>query len=275
MVHIEKVLSMELLDHGERTITEVLVREPIVLRNLSGEKFDDALQHQAVREIHRHGPFLCLTFDTVSLVIHPMLAGRFSLDARRGKGAGLIFQLAGESFRLSYLDTKKMGKVYLVKPEQLPEIPGFVMNGLDILADEFTLEQFTKRIEKRRQQVRVFLMDNDNINTIGNAYADEILFDAKIHPKTPCNRLAPDEIERLFTSVRSVMVWGIDEVERAGRPVDEKVRGHMKVRNRKGEACPRCGATIRRESVLGFDTFYCPSCQPPAGKSFIDWSGVQ
>lgn len=272
LVYIEDVLSRSLLDRGECKITEVFIREPVVLRNLTGGKFDEVLLEQSFRRIFRHGPFLCLDLDTLSMVIHPMLVGKFSLDAKPKKGAGLIFQLSGDSFRLSYLDTKKMGKVYLASPDRTSEIPGFAIKGLDILGPDFTLKQFTSRITKRRQQVRVFLMDNNNINTIGNAYADEILFDSRIHPKTPCNQLSSEQIETLFKSVSSVMQWGIDEVRKANRPIEEKVRKHMKVRNRKGELCPRCGSTIRRESVLGFDTFYCPVCQPSSRQAFIDWN---
>ena len=67
------------------------------------------------------------------------------------------------------------------------------------------------------------------------------------------------------------MRWGITEVEKAAQPIQVKVRDHMKVRNRKGEPCARCGTTIRREGVRGYDVFFCPVCQPATRKVFIDW----
>jgi formamidopyrimidine-DNA glycosylase len=67
------------------------------------------------------------------------------------------------------------------------------------------------------------------------------------------------------------MAWAVDEVRRAGQPIHIKVRDHLRVRNRHGEPCPRCGTTIRREGVRGYDVFYCPSCQPPTRRHFIDW----
>ena len=72
--------------------------------------------------------------------------------------------------------------------------------------------------------------------------------------------------------VREALQWGIRMVEEAEEPIHVKVRGHMKVRNRKGKPCPRCGGTIRREGVRGYDVFFCPTCQPPSRKLFIDWS---
>jgi formamidopyrimidine-DNA glycosylase len=112
------------------------------------------------------------------------------------------------------------------------------------------------------------------LSAIGNAYADEILFQAKIHPKTLMSDLDQEEKERLYGATIDVMRWGIEEVERAAQPIEMKVRDHVKVRNRKDTPCPVCGTTIRRASVLGYDSFFCPSCQKPKKKQFIDWEGV-
>ncbi len=154
-------------------------------------------------------------------------------------------------------------------------IPGWREQGVDILSPAFTREAFERLIESRRDQVRVFVMDQSAMSAVGNAYADEILFAAGIHPKTPCNRLAEDRRGRLYEAIRGVIAWGVDEVERAGRPLEDKVRDHVKVRNRLGEPCPVCGTTIRRVGVLGYDSFFCPRCQPAegslGGKRAIPW----
>ena len=115
-------------------------------------------------------------------------------------------------------------------------------------------------------------MDQTALSAIGNAYADEILFEAGIHPKTTCNQLGEKDVERLYESVRKVIQWGIDEVEKAAQPIHVKVRDHMRVRNRKDQPCPRCGTTIRRVGVLGYDAFFCPRCQPATRRQFIDWN---
>jgi formamidopyrimidine-DNA glycosylase len=114
-------------------------------------------------------------------------------------------------------------------------------------------------------------MDQAALSAIGNAYADEILFAARIHPKTPCSALSAEQRRALYDSIRSVMAWGIAEVEKAAQPIDVKVRGHMKVRNRKDQPCPVCGGTIRRAGVLGYDAFYCPQCQLATKPQRIPW----
>ena len=104
-------------------------------------------------------------------------------------------------------------------------------------------------------------MDQAALSAIGNAYADEILFAARIHPKTSCSSLSAEQRRALYESIRSVMAWGIAEVEKAAQPIEVKVRDHVKVRNRKDEPCPVCGTKIRRVGVLGYDSFFCPQCQ--------------
>jgi formamidopyrimidine-DNA glycosylase len=207
------------------------------------------------------------------LIVHCMLAGRLQIAPKKEKPVShLCFSLGLDNGEwLRYGDEKRMGKVYLTAAGAWDSIPGFREQGVGILTPEFTLEKFESLIKGRRHQARVFLMDQSAISAIGNAYADEILFSARIHPKTSCSSLSADQRRALYQSIRSVMAWGIAEVEKAGQPIQEKVRGHMKVRNRKDEPCLVCGSTIRRAGVLGYDAFYCPKCQQSTKPQRIPW----
>jgi formamidopyrimidine-DNA glycosylase len=262
-----------------RRIAGVSVKEPIVLRTLLAGSdgmpvgFGPALEGRSFGGLHRIGPFLHFDLGDRALIIHCMLAGRLQLAAPGQKLlAHLCFSLElDDSSRLSYGDDARMGKVYVTLPGDTAAIPGYDTQGVDVVSDAFTFDAFEKLIGGRRQQVRVFLMDQAALSAIGNAYADEILFAAGIHPKTPCSSLAAVERRRLYDSIRSVLAGGIAEVAKAGRPIEVKVRDHMKVRNRKGEPCPACGTTIRRAGVLGYDSFYCPSCQPAKKQTQIPW----
>ena len=271
LVHIEKVLRASL--PGD-TVVAVSVREPVVLRVAVPGGFSEALTGRKVEGVRRHGPFLVLELPPYELIVHFMLAGRFRLEEGLGRPTReLCFTLGFESGRtLGYLDDKRMGKVYLVAKGEYGGIPGFATQGLDVLLPAFTLEAFRRLIAGRRQQVRVFLMDQGALSAIGNAYADEILFAAHLHPKTPCHTLGPEQVEGLYRAVRDVLAWGIEQVERSGEPLEVKVRGHMKVRGRLGEPCPACGTTIRRVGVLGYDAFFCPRCQPTVRRSPIPWT---
>jgi formamidopyrimidine-DNA glycosylase len=258
-----------------RTITEVIVREPIVLRMLlpNAGGFAEALPGRAFQGLERRGPFLLFRLNGAELIVHCMLAGRLQIAGKTDKPVShLCFSVGLDNDEwLRYGDEKKMGKVYLTSEGAHDAIPGYEEQGVSILSPEFTFEKFESLIRGKRRQARVFLMDQAALSAIGNAYADEILFAARIHPKSPCSSLSPEQRRLLYDSIRSVMAWGIAEVEKAAQPVDVKVRGHMRVRNRKDERCPVCGGTIRRAGVLGYDAFYCPQCQPAAKPQRIPW----
>lgn len=276
LVHLVKALVPVL---PGRTVVRAAVREPIVLRVLvPGASFATALEGRTFSAVERHGPFLRFGLDAgLELVVHHMLTGRMQLAPAAAKPLPhLCFSLdLDDGGSLRYGDEKRMGKVYLVREGSREGIPGWRAQGVDILSPAFTREAFERLIAGRREQVRVFVMDQSAMSAVGNAYADEILFAAGIHPKTPCSRLTEDRRGRLYNAIRSVLAWGIDEVERAGRPLEDKVRDHVKVRNRLGEPCPVCGTTIRRVGVLGYDSFFCPQCQPAdgtlGGKRAIPW----
>jgi formamidopyrimidine-DNA glycosylase len=258
-----------------RRIIDIKVKEPIVIRVLLADAggFVAAMTGRSFTSLERRGPFLRFSLEDRELVIHCMLAGRLQLAGAKEKLlAGTCFSLSlDDGSRLSYADEKKMGKVYLTAPGVYASIPGFREQGMDILAPEFTFEEFERLIQGRRHQARVFLMDQTALSAIGNAYADEILFAAGIHPKTSCASLQAGERRAMYESIRKVMAWGIAEVEKANQPIEMKVRDHVRVRNRNGQPCPVCGTKIRRVGVLGYDSFYCPRCQPATRKQFIPW----
>jgi formamidopyrimidine-DNA glycosylase len=259
-----------------RTIREVTVKEPIVIRMLlpGSGGFTEALPGRRIESLARRGPFLTFTLSgEAQLIMHCMLAGRLQIAAKGEKAVpNLCFSLLLDSGEwLRYGDEKKMGKVYLVATGRWDAIPGYREQGVDILSEDFTFERFEGLIAGRRHQARVFLMDQSALSAIGNAYADEILFSAGIHPKTSCSRLSPAERRKLYDAVRSVMAWGIEEVGKADQPIEVKVRDHVRVRNRKDQPCPVCGTKIRRVGVLGYDSFYCPHCQPATRAQAIPW----
>lgn len=270
LVYIEKRLKSDL---AGRKIERVETKQPIVIRVMLKKSFEEALSSERIKAVERHGPFLKISFNSLQMIIHFMLSGRFQLQEPGAKRIGNIcFTLyLDNGLALHYGDNKKMGRVYLIEENRYEQIPGYTEQGVDILSRDFTFEMFAKLIEKKRCQVRVFIMDQQLLSAIGNAYSDEILFAAGIHPKTLCSQLSGSDTERLYNSIKEVIAWGITEVAKAAEPVEVKVRSHLKVRNRKGRACTVCGATIRRAGVLGYDAFFCPRCQPPAREQFINW----
>ena len=264
-----------------RRIAAVRVKNPIVLRLDLAGTIQDLCIGRTFGACVRHGHFLVLGVgEAYDLVVNPMLAGRFRLcgEGERDEGSlCLAFGLEGAE-ELRYLDDKQMGKVYLVPAGDRRSVPGFDRVGIEPLSPEFTTDRLGGLLRGRRDQVRAFLLDKSAVAAIGNAYADEILWAARLHPKTGCQSLTDEDIARLHGAIGGVLSEAVAEVARRGAPLEVKVRDFLRVRNRKGQPCPACGTTIRVEGVRGHDAFYCPTCQPnrPGARrgrrQLVDWS---
>src|SRR5215470_5909874 len=253
-----------------RHVTAERVREPVVLRftvrgNLS------LLLGRELRDVFRKSHFVIFRFEGFDLAVNPMLAGRFRLAEPGEKDeSSLAFALGLGDRELRYLDDKSMGKAYLIATDDWGAIPGMQTGGIDILSPEFTRERFCSVLKHRRDQVRAFLLDKRALDSLGNAYADEVLFEAGLHPKTFCRRLSHEEGVRLHDAIVKVMREAVDEVARRAEPIEVKVRDFLKVRLK--DVCPRCGSKLRKAGVRGMDAYFCPRCQPPTRSGLVDWT---
>jgi formamidopyrimidine-DNA glycosylase len=253
-----------------RRVTGERLREPVVLRCLVHGNLSLLLGRTLV-DLQRHAHFLVFRFEGLDLAVNPMLAGRFKLAGPGDRDeAALAFGLTFEETELRYLDDKKMGKAYLTPEGDWRAIPGLGEVGVDVLSPQFTPERFASLLRHRRDQVRAFLLDKRALDSLGNAYADEVLFEAGIHPKTMCRSLSHDEAVRLHGAIVKVMSEAVAEVARRGEPIEVKVRDFLKVRLKTD--CPRCGSKIRRAGVRGMDAYFCPRCQPATRSALVDWT---
>ncbi|HEX6738399.1 MAG TPA: DNA-formamidopyrimidine glycosylase family protein [Vicinamibacteria bacterium] len=272
LLHVLAKMRPRLL--GRRIVGE-RVREPIVLRFLVRGNLSLLLGRQ-LEDVLRHAHFLIFRCEGLDLAVNPMLAGRFRLAEPGDRDeAALVFGLEFEADReppleLRYLDDKKMGKAYLTAAGDWKSVPGMDTAGVDILSPQFTPERFASLLRHRRDQVRVFLLDKRALDSLGNAYADEVLFEAGIHPKTWCRSLTHDDALRLHAAIVKVVQEAVDEVARRDEPIEVKVRDFLKVR-RKTE-CPRCGSKLRTAGVKGMDAYFCPKCQPATRPGLVDWT---
>jgi formamidopyrimidine-DNA glycosylase len=279
LLHIVARLRESLI--GRHAASE-RVRQPVVLRfavrgNLS------LLLGRRLEDVFRKSHFVVLRFEGLDLAVNPMLAGRFRLaapgDAEEKslafaigfvEEAGAAPAAAAASLELRYLDDKAMGKAYLITNDDWQAIPGLQTGGVDILSPQFTPERFVSLLRHRRDQVRVFLLDKKALDSIGNAYADEILFEAGLHPKTFCRKLDHAAALRLHAAIVGVIRAAAEEVARRNEPIDTKLRDFLKVRLK--ESCPRCGAKLRKAGVRGMDAYFCPRCQPATRPGLVDWT---
>ncbi len=252
-----------------RRVTTLQVFKPVVWRVALPQSPAELMIGRSFIEVQRRAHTLVFLMDGLILAIAPMLAGRWFDEGK--KRADAVFVLGLDDDRqLAYADDVQMGRVFL-----LPEgaaVPGAEVVGIDVRSTEFSKTALTERLRARREQIKLVLMDKAAFDAFGNAYADEALWAAQINPKRPANKLNPDELDRLARAMRTVLDEAAAEVEARQPALHEKVRDFLKIRNRAGQPCPRCGTSIRALGVRGHDAFFCPSCQvDTSGRSIVDW----
>ena len=251
---------------GGRRVTAVRVHDPLVLR--AARPFAEALEGRILTSVAHRGRFLAFTFDDDSrVVVNPMLSGLFDLLPPATKiRATTAFALTFENdVDLRYRDDTRMGKVYLLAAGAKDgDVPGYAEQGVEAGALAWTADEFAKRAKATRRELRNLLMDDEFIAGIGNAYADEILWAARLHPKRRVATLDLGELDRLRGALRATLERASEIVERELPPeLGKKIRGHMNVRGRAGEPCPRCGTKIVRTRHGLHEMYVCPKCQPP------------
>lgn len=261
------ILQRELV--GRRFLS-VRVRKPVVLRAVEPIEVTTG---QSVVAVRRHLHFVHLQLSgTQDLVVHPMLAGRFWIGSGRETADTAVSWGMDDGRELRYRDSQQMGKIYLISRGGEAGVPGYYPAGMDVLAPEFTEAALSRLAKGRREQVKVFLMDKTILDAFGNCYADEVMWEAGLHPKTLMSSLKEEDLGRLHRAIQAVLRHANEEIAARKPALEEREREFTRVRNHGGEPCPRCGTTIRASGVHGHDAFFCPQCQPDrAGRGLVDW----
>ncbi len=252
---------------GDRVIERVTLSGrggPIVTRDLTGGGFAETLTGEKIGKIRRRGKFLVfeLSAADLHLVVNPKLTGRLQLAEPGGKKAGTVhvtLHFDDPEEELRYVDQKRMGQLYLTT--DLAQIPTYTDMGPDAL--DVTREEFVKRLRRFRGEIKGVLAREQFVAGIGNAYADEILWKARIHPYRKRTELDSAEMEALYEATREVLLASIDKVREAmGEDVHLKPRDFFAVHMRGGKICPRCGGRISEVTAGGKITNFCRACQP-------------
>ncbi len=251
-------------------ITAVDVRRPLLVRNLLGGDLPEHLVGRRFAGVDRRGKFLLLPLDGgATLVINPMLAGRLRygepLDRDRVRDALVItLSEADEETRsreLRYHDAKDMGKIYLI--DDLSQVPTFSELGPDALDPALTLDVFCQRLKQRRGEIKGVLTRQSFVAGIGNAYADEICWQAGVYPYRRRPSLSDDEVVDLYEAMRAVLAEAIETLRgQVGQAIDVEVRDFLAVHGHAGEPCPRCGNPISKVTKSRRTTNFCRVCQP-------------
>lgn len=252
-----------------KLVSRAEVRHAIAVRPQSPAYLNRHVRGTRILDVERRGKYLFLALDDGCLAVHFKFDGQFLwFDKRRQsltKQTHLDVTLETTDGILAYVDQRHLGRVHwLEKPE---DSPGIKALGLDALSPQFTLPRFVEICRTRPRALKVLLMDQARIAGIGNIYATEALWRARVSPWRRSDELTPAKFRALHKAVVSVLARALECCLHP--PPDFRnpqwwftgVGRMLRVYDREGRACRRCRTKIRRIEQGGRSTYFCPYCQ--------------
>ncbi len=244
-----------------RTFTDVTVMWPNSIKTPIRE-LQKRLPGQRIEAITRRGKYLRFHLSAGdTLFIHLKMSGELLVEPVGDSLHSHVRTIFGldNGHQLRFKDTRKFGRVHLVKDPN--QVIGKL--GPEPLDDRFTVEDFKALFRRRKGRLKPLLLNQEFIAGIGNIYADESCFMAKINPQRQVDTLSTVELERLYHAIRQILTAGITH---KGSSLDEVYRGgefqnHFQVYGRSDQTCLNCGTAIRRIVFAGRSTHFCPQCQ--------------
>jgi len=261
-----------------KTIRGVNVRRAKILSSTPPRGFRRALAGARFTGLARRGKYLRFRLRSetggkrLALLAHLGMTGRMYLARKKErppKHAAVVFDLGKKNF--IYEDPRYFGRLTL-------DVSPLARLGPEPLGDDFRPEAFARALKRSAQAIKVKLLDQTLVAGIGNIYASEALFRARLPPGLAANRLSLAQVRRLWRAIRSVLADAIargstlplkfgagrsDGLFYFGRAPDtpDFYEERLRVYDRAGKPCPNCRRPIRRITQAGRGTFYCPHCQ--------------
>ena len=253
-------------------LERVRIASPFLLRTAVPPL--SSVEGKKIVELRRLGKRICFGLEgDLWLVLHLMIAGRlhwYDERAKAAKGRSVaVFEFTTGSLTLTEAGTQKRASLHVVQGEAGLEHlnPG----GLEVF--DATTAEFARALRARNHTLKRALTDPRILSGVGNAYSDEILFEAKLSPFTLTQKLTDTDIEQLFAAIKRTLSDWVERLRSEAKDrFPEKVtafRPDMATHGKYGEPCPRCGSKIQRIRYGSNETNYCPTCQT-GGKLLAD-----
>jgi len=253
-------------------LDRVRVANPFLLRTAVPPV--SSVEGKKIVELRRLGKRICFGLEgDLWLVLHLMIAGRlhwYEDRAKAAKGRSVaVFDFNNGSLVLTEAGSQKRASLHVVQGEA--GLENLNPGGLELF--DATKEQFAQALRARNHTLKRALTDPRILSGIGNAYSDEILFEAKLSPFTLTQKLTDKEIAHFFESIKTTLSDWVERLRKeSGDRFPEKVtafRKDMATHGKYGQPCPRCGSRIQRIRYGSNETNYCPKCQT-GGKLLAD-----
>lgn len=271
---IRRGLEQYLVGH---TVVSVEVKLPQIVQGETAEIIGGKVTH-----VRRFGKGLVIDLDNdYSIAVHIKMTGQLvfvndttpekvkvikgTYSRLPAKSTHVIFQL-DKGGKLFYNDFRQFGWIKIIKSEELQKLVFFKELGPEFLRD-ITLEKFSEIVKKTKGPIKPLLLDQKKMSGLGNIYANDGLYDAKIDPRRKANTLSDEEIQTLFISLEKVLKKGIETggaselsyVNALGQ--EGKYQNHFLVYTQDGKLCKRDGTPIEKIMLGSRGTYFCPTCQ--------------
>jgi len=262
------VLSRQMMKEiAGRRISEVEVANPKCL-NMPFEQFRKAIIGKIIKSIEGRGKWLFINLDPDRILLF-----------NPGMGADVIHfepdDKLPEKYHIKFTLDDKTGftirawwfcYLHVVHANKIGEHRLTAKLGISPLDSKFALDYFKQLLEKKRSNIKVFLLDQKSLSGIGNVYVQDILFNARIHPKRTISSLTNTEIEALYNSLKSVLN---ESIELGGLAYEKDFYGNkggygkeqFRIAYKPGEPCPVCQTPIQKIKTGSTSSFICPNCQ--------------
>lgn len=235
--------------------------------------FKKALQGQKIEGISRRGKFLIFHFSDYDMLSHLRMEGKYRLLSSQealNKHDHVIFHLEDQE-DLRYNDVRKFGRMELLEKGTWQEAASIQKLGPEPTRESFQLPAFRDQLKRRVKNIKGILLDQGLVAGIGNIYADEILFQAKLFPGIPGQELTEDQVKALYQAILDVMDQAVKKGGTTIRTYENafgengSFQDQLQVYGREGQACYRCGERIEKIQLAQRGTHFCPHCQASGG----------
>jgi len=269
-----------------RTFLDVWTDAKSLIKKDTFESFKKKIIGKKIVKVRRRAKNVLIDLsDGNILLVHQKITGHLLLGKwKREKGKWIseeegplcldpmngflhVIFFLDDKRQIALSDLRKFAKIQIWKKEELEDSEEYKDLGPEPLEDSFTFEKFEKLFEKKRGRIKQVLMDQNFIAGIGNIYASEILFDAKIHPEEEVSNLDKKDLKKIYDATRKILSKSI---ELKGDSFSDfrtiygekgKTQEVVKVYGKEGKKCSRCSGEIKRIKQGGRSSFFCPACQ--------------
>ena len=264
-----ETIRRHLAPHVEgRTLERLEILDPRWSRPLAPRELADALERRIVERLSRRGKYLVWELcGDAYLLVHLRMTGTLLLDPAHDPPHNRVWFELGDH-RLAFTDPRRFGTGELALGPEARDAFFAARLGLEPLDDGFTAEHLHALTHTSRAPIKAFLLDQKHVAGVGNIYADEALYRARIHPLRPANRLTRAQTAALRDAVVASLEAGIAA---KGATIDDfrhpdgvagSFQDRFLIHLREGEACHTCGRTVRKLRAAGRGTYVCERCQP-------------